>query len=636
MKSSITELGDIREALAKFVEGFKPNATYKKAPEVKEYLDLTIVKAVNHALASGQPYYLLGSAGIGKTSFVKWYVEEVLGYELVYIPAAQVSIENLMVPFPKDVRVDIRAAHDTDPVEGFRKVLDMLFFSKFTSDKKKVILIDEIGRADSSMGNTLMELLQEGSLAGKPIPNLIGVLAADNPAGSTYGKMSQLDFAQADRFASVNLASKDTPWRRHMAEEFPDLDLTRVFSTYDTLPVELREIINPRVLTFVIRAGLAGFPLIDALPVVNGNRVLLVRRDGKDVTRDTLDKIASALGTTNRERVPDRVKKAIAYAVSTKQNIRLIGPPGIGKTGFVKGHLAALGVKHHYDSAALLSPEDLSVPFPAGDGKSLELMPMEKFVSDEPWVWIVDELSRGSRRTQNALMEPIQERTLGGEKTGLMCTIALDNPREHGGMKLEVGKNDLAQASRFALSIEIGPEDIPSLGFLISTYGEDVATPFTEWWQDDLDDVGRALCTPRCLERMIGVWEAGNPLGWSLPVVNGEYVKVPLVELQARLDKRPMARLRQIVANIEDYLEKLEAGEEENPMVHSTVFMAFYKAEISQLEKDRESCITLYEALSKQHRINLVRQGGDRQKFWTAILLEGKKRKDARAKTKKA
>ena len=241
----------------------------------------------------------------GKTSFIRWFVTKVLGYEMVYIPAAQISIENLMVPFPAD-----------DPEFG-RKVLETMFFNQFTSDKKKVVFIDEIGRADASLGNTLMELLQEGTLGGKAVPGLVTVLAADNPGGAAYGKMSGLDFSQADRFAAVSLSSKDTPWRRHLAEEFPETDLTRTFSVYDTLPAEVRETLNPRVLSFLIKALQNGFPALMALPMVNGKRVMLTTRGETSAsaiekyTNTTLDKIASALGTVNRTSVPDLVKKAI-------------------------------------------------------------------------------------------------------------------------------------------------------------------------------------------------------------------------------------------------------------------------------------------------------------------------------------
>ena len=600
-------LGNVKEALEAYLEGYKPNATFKNAPDAKEYANLPIVKAFVHAVASGQRYYCVGEAGIGKTSFIK-EIGKVLGYDVICINAANLGVENLMVPFP------------TTTEEGTR-VLSSLFFDKFSKPGPKVIFIDELGRADAGLANTLMELLQEGTLAGTPIEGLVTVIAADNPQGTAYGRMAGLDFSQADRFATVKLDAKGTPWRRAVAASFPEVNLTKVFSAYDTIDADVRRVLNPRVLEFVIAALLEGFPGHWALPVVNGVRVQLVDRSGTERTKEVLDKIAGALGTSNRETVADGVDRAVEYAVRTGRNVYIQGRPGIGKTARIKAKLKEMGVDFEYDSAAVLQPEDLTVPFPSADGSSLDLVPMAKFGKDTPWVWILDEIARGSRRTQNAIMEPVQERTLGGNHTNLVCTIALNNPREVAGMKLDVGKNDLAQASRFALSLEIDAKDIPSARFLREKYSEEIATPFIEWWEDDLDDVGRVLCTPRCLERMIGLHEAGNDLQWALPYVNGDYVKVPLVELHARLDKRPLARLRQIVAQADLYESELAKGKDEAPMEHATVFMAFYKADVTQLEEVRDVCVRLYKLLDRQHRIDLIRQGGERQRFWNGVLM---------------
>jgi MoxR-like ATPase len=607
-------LSSTKERLGEVLKGFEANATYKEAPDAKEYMAFPIAKALLHAVASGQRYYLVGEAGIGKTSFAKWFCE-VLGIRIAYLNAANVSIENLQVPFPVD-----------DPVSGL-KVLDPLFYSEFVAPGPKIIFIDEIGRADQSLGNSLMEILQEGTLAGKEIPDLITVIAADNPQGSDYGRMAGLDFSQADRFAALELTSKDSPWRRHLAIKFPDVDLAKVYSVYDTFDADVRRVLNPRVLEFLIPALLEGFPGEWVLPVVNGVRARLVNKAGVDVTKASLDKIASALGTVNRETIPDKLDRAVDYAIRTGRNLYIQGRPGIGKTSRIKAVLKAKGIKYHYDSAAVLQPEDMSVPFPSGDGKSIDLMPMRKFVEPDPWVWIIDEIARGSRRTQSALMEPIQERTIAGRPLNLVCTIALNNPREVAGFKLDVGKNDLAQASRFALSIEVDADDIPSPAYLRDLYGEEVATPFIEWWEDDLDDVGRVLCTPRCLERMISMHEAELPLQWALPYVNGSYVKVPLVELQARLDKRPMARLKAIVAKVDEYESLLAAGKDESPMEHAAVFMAFYKADLKQLEAAKDVCVRLYRVLDRQHKIDLIRQGGDRQRFWNQVLTEADKAK---------
>lgn len=602
----------VRNAMEGYVADFKKNATYKTAPDASEYMNLPIVRAFVQSL-TGQRFYFVGPAGIGKTSFLK-AVGEALGYDVIVINAANLSVENLQVPFP------------VWSEEMKMQVLKPLIFSRFTTDKKKIIFIDEIGRADDGLANTLMELLQEGTLCGLPIPNLVTVVAADNPQGTAYGRMAGLDFSQADRFCAVELDATSTPWRRALAEQFKDTDLSKVFSTYDTLDKDVREVLNPRVLAFTIDALLEGLPGHWTLPIVSGRRRMLVTKGGEDITSVVLDKIAKALNTQNRETIPHSVERAIEYMLRKKQNVFFEGRPGIGKTSYIKALLTKLGARYHYDSAAVLSPEDLNVPFPSPNGVTLDLALAAKFADPLPWVWIVDEIARGSRRTQNAIMEPIQERTVGGKQTNIIATVALNNPREVAGFKLDVGKNDLAQASRFALSIQIDAEDIPFSVYLKGRYGEDIATPFIEWWEDDLDEVGRVLCTPRGLERMITTHELGNDLQWSLPFVGGERVKVPLVDLHARLEKRPLARLKAIVANVDQYEAYLSLGKDEYAMEHATVFMAFNKADAASLEKVRDVCVTLYRVLDRQHRIDLMRNPlNGLQSFWNKILMESAK-----------
>ena len=79
-----------------------------------------------------------------------------------------------------------------------------------------------------------------------------------------------------------------------------------------------------------------------------------------------------------------------------------------------------------------------------------------------------------------------------------------------------------------------------------------------------------------------------------------------------------------MVANADEYANLLAKGKDEEAMAHATVFMAFYKADVSQLEEVRNICVRLYKVLDRQHRIDLIRQGGDRQKFWNSVLTESK------------
>jgi MoxR-like ATPase len=594
-------------------EAYKANATYPKPLSVRDYMGLDIIKAVTFSIESGQPIWLKGPPGIGKTATVNDVCSK-HGLRLVVISAAQITVENLIVPFPAD-----------DPEYG-HKVLEFLYYEEFANPTPFVVLIDDLGRGHPSVGNSLMELLQEKSLAGKFLPHLVTVIATDNEASSQVGKLATMDFAQADRVATIVLTGAGVPWRRWMASHFADTDLKGVFKVYDRQDSAVRAILSPRVLQFAITAAKEGFPLKLALPFVNGERVGLVTTSGSDVTDKVLSEIADALGLPNRDNVPGLVAKVIEFAVRTGHNVLIQGAPGIGKTAFTKAELARLEVGYNYVSAPVLQPEDLNTPFPSEDGTKLELMPNKMFVRSDRWVLVVDEVWRASRRTASALMPILQEKSQGGRPIpGLIGTIALNNPREVHGFKLDVGRSDLAAASRFTLSVEITAADIPSSTYLFDLYGEETATPFVEWWQDDLDDIGRVLCTPRCLERMIKLYlhpSGSLPLQWALPHLNGEYAGVPLIELQTRLDKQPVARLRQIVSNVDDYESQLAEGPLVHPDLHAAVYIAFAKAELSQLKKAEAECLRLLTVLDNQHRISLIRQGSstERQHFWIDLL----------------
>lgn len=607
------DLGTLMKKLRdSFSESFATNATFSQAPTAAEFDKLNIVKAVVFAIATGQRFLLIGDAGIGKTSFVKWVCRQ-LGVEMVYIPAANISIENLMVPFPTD-----------DPDFG-GKVLEPKFYRQLMTPNPKLIVIDEIGRAERDMGNTCMEITQEGSLFGQKIPNLVSVVAMDNHAGMQYGRLNSLDFAQADRLATVVMDHNGTPWARALASQYSNVNLSQVFSTYARLPIEIRRTLSPRVLEHLIYALINGFPGICALPIIMGERVSLVTDSGADRTEEVLNSMAAALGVANRDRVPEIMDRALDAVLRDGINVFFEGVPGTGKTSKIKAYLAKHNTDVVYYSVPALSPEDLHVPFPAADGSVLEIMPQAKLVSTPAnggkKVIVLDEVCRGVRRTQNALMEVIQERTVGGQVIpGLAGNIGINNPKAVAGFKLDVGKSDMAQATRWTLSIQLNNVETGWSGYLYETYGDEI-TPFIEWWQDDLDDLGRVLITPRTIERLYGLYKGGLPLEWGKAYVGGEYVAVALVDLQNRLDSQPLARLRQIAAKVDEYEERLSEGEG-NEADHLAVFMAFSKAELRQLQENRDVCVRLMRVLAQQHRINLIRPGGERQKFWHEVLLE--------------
>lgn len=633
LEAALARQAQLTEKLeAALKKAHKPNATFDKAPNVSTLMKLDMVRATIWSIASGQRFLFKGDSGIGKTSFLKWILG-LLGIRMVYLPAANITIENLMIAMPKFSE------------KVGRKVLTYWFLWKLRGDDEKVIVIDETGRADKTLGNILMELIQEGTLAGRPIPGLLTVIAADNLANGTYGKINSLDLAQASRFATIEVDSTSTPWQQALASRFPDVDLKDVFVAYSRLDADQRIVFSPAVLENVLHATFAGLPPVTGLTMISSDYIPITNKAGRDTTEEVLAAICAAVGQPVRELRPGTVISAIQWAFRegiarhdaqngrTFSTLYIEGAPGTGKTAHIKQVAESDEVRKLaggrdvqviYLSASATTPEDLNYPFPGEEGSdALEMILHEQYETDALKVVVVDEVFRANRRTANSLMEFTGDGSIGGvDIKGLFCIIALNNPKEVAGYKLDVGRPDPAQARRFEVSLIAQPGTLPVTEYLLATYGEELATPFIEWWQDDIGDLERLLVPPRSLEMMIGMYAAGLDLAWAKPHVGDEYVAVSLADLQARLDSRPQARLRAIAAKVDEY-EQLLADGENNPEAQTAVFIAFSKAELSQLEEHRDVVVRLLSVLESQHRFNLIQPlTGPKKAFWAEAMRD--------------
>lgn len=633
LEGSLAAQAEILEKLGEVLKesSFGNNATFKKAPTPDVMLQYTMTKALIWAIASGQRFLFKGDSGIGKTKFIMWFCR-MLGIDALVLPLATISLENIMVPTP---------VVDADG----NRAIDHVFYERMMSDTPKIIFLDEVGRpSDRSLGNTIMELLQEGTIAGKAIPGLIGVVAADNLANGLYGKIQTLDLAQASRFVTIEVDTTSTPWQHALASKFADVDLSKVFSAYAKLDRQQRIGMSPAILESVITMVVNGLPGIYGVPKVAGVRQTVVNAAGRDTTDEVLEPIAAALGMPLRHPDESTALKALEFAI--REGLRLQpngefttfygeGAPGIGKTALVKQILADLSVELGaamtvsmtstpaseseeaeiadklavYLSAPAMQPEDLVIPF-AKPGGALEVLLMKYLSNDRPKVIVIDEVFRASRRTANSLMELTGEGSMGGRKIpGLVCIIGLNNPREVAGYKLDVGRADPAQARRFKISADLSAESMPAIAWLRSTYGDEQAGPFLDWWQEDVGALERLLVPPRVLEMMIRNYAAGLDISWALPYIGDEYVPVSLADLRTRLDKRPQARLRAIAANVERFEAEMTVDETSSE-AQTTVYTAFSKAELSLLKEHRDAVVRLLAVLERQYRILLLQSPG--------------------------
>ncbi|QHY96972.1 hypothetical protein SSPS47_17860 [Streptomyces sp. S4.7] len=230
------------------------------------------------------------------------------------------------------------------------------------------------------------------------------------------------------------------------------------------------------------------------------------------------------------------------------------------------------------------------------------------------------------------LMEITQEWTLAGRPVeGLRAQIALQNPPYHLGRKLRVSRNNVARASRFTVSYEVRPEDIPANEWLIAAYG-DVAETVLEWWKNDIDDEARDWITKRTLERLIKLHLAGQPLMLGLiHLGEGEFTPVPLTGLEARLagiGQEVALGFRELVRDVDLWEKRLAVASEvssEGTNDTDVVHRVLANAELSQLKRHGEVVARLLRHMPPKLRAtHLVGQTPARQSYWVGVLARMK------------
>ncbi|MDH6109434.1 hypothetical protein P3T36_000205 [Kitasatospora sp. MAP12-15] len=599
---------------------WRATATYPAPPEgwtgasrLESFIDAMI--------DLGQTGQIFGEHGIGKTAtFHSHLARAHADTALVVVPAANLTPDDLLANAP--VRDEATGA----------LVLRQLVMSQLKPGRPFVLLIDDSLQAGDTIQSQLMQIACNWTLGEYDLRALgcVGVFLADNESlAETSARRS--DLAILDRMVTIRITANDTAWRIALAARHPDWDLRPVFALWASLTPAVRELLSPRTLEHVLANAREGFPLIWGLPLVNGERLRLAEPDptgrpGPDRTHEILDRVAAALGVPNPSRIADPVRRVLRAALANRWAVLLQGPPGCGKTELVRQLTReSLGREPLYFSLPVTNVEDLCAPIPTSDG-ALENLLAVNFTGPEPKAIIWDEYNRPKDKAAFAkLMEITQEWSIAGHRIeGLRAQIALQNPPYHLGRKLQVARNNIAQATRFTASLDVDPADIPANEWLIARYGP-VAETVLDWWKNDLDEEGRGWMSKRTLERLIKLHQRELPLQMGTVYLgDGEYAPVSLTALTDRLANRPATGLREIAADAAGWEARLRRAAElssEGGNDTDLVHQAISNAELSQLRKHRKAVIRMVRLLPPKLRSTyLVGATPEQQRFWIDLF----------------
>ncbi|OIV36611.1 AAA family ATPase [Mangrovactinospora gilvigrisea] len=573
---------------------------------------------------------VFGEHGIGKTStFVSHIADAYEDTALVYVPAANLTPDDLLINAP------VRDPHSDE------LVLRQLIMDQLRPGRRFVLLIDDSLQAGDTIQSQLMQVACNWTLGEHDLRELgcIGVFLSDNEAlAETSARRS--DPAVLDRMATLRVTASDTAWRVKLAAKNPRLDLKPYYRVWASQTPEVRRLLSPRTLEHLLECAREGLPLLWGLPLLNGERLALRDAPGKDKdgrdggkagadrTHEILGRLAAALseggvaGANADVPVPDPVRRVVRAALRNRWAVLVQGPPGCGKTEIVKQLVREeLNADPLYFSLPVTNVEDLCAPLPTEAG-TLDNLMAAPFAAAGPKAIVWDEYNRPKDKAAFArLMEITQEWSLAGKPIReLRAQIALQNPPYHLGRKMLVARNNIAQASRFTVSLDITPEDIPANEWLISTYGS-VAETFLEWWKNDIDDEGRGWITKRTLERMIKLHGRGVPMELGkMYLGDGEYAPVPLGDLESRLASRPVTGLSELAADPQGWAERLRvAGAEsaEGNDATDTVHRVLANAEVSQLRRHVDVVALMLLHLPPRLKATyMIGAAEEAQRFW--------------------
>lgn len=205
-------------------------------------------RVLRAALRNRWTVLLQGPPGCGKTELVRSTIRASLGHDPLYFSLPVTNVEDLCAPLPTS--------------DG---TLENLMARPFTGSDPKAIVWDEYNRPrDKATFAKLMEITQEWSLAGRPIPGLRAQVAIQNPPYHLGRKLlvSRNNIAQATRFtASLEVTPEDIPANEWLIQKYGGVAETVLEWWKHDIDDDGRAWITKRTVERLVRLHERGLPL---------------------------------------------------------------------------------------------------------------------------------------------------------------------------------------------------------------------------------------------------------------------------------------------------------------------------------------------------------------------------------------
>lgn len=583
------------------------------------------------AVAAGDSVSFTGPPGVGKSATAVAAAQDA-GLQPIWLFLPAMTPDRLVLLSPTlgpDGRISVVRLGDRD---------------LFEPGPPKMVIIEERNRAACAATGPLLELVLDGSVFGRRIPDLATVVLNDNALGP------RTELVESTRRSNVTVGVDDTPWREALAATYRTRDLTALFEWYGAQSPDLHAALSPRGLDRAVWAADRHLPLAWTLPLSDNGPRQRLSVDGDDRTDAILTDLHRLLAADTDAAAHDPMAAAVAAAISDPARVPVLiqGPPSSGKSR----RLAQLAADHGCELLPVNVSHlegGLAYAVPAPDMRYLDRVPFEALTSgpEKPTVLAFEDVSWAGKEAQESLLEILQEGTVAGQplSSHITAVVLLDNPAESGGVRNGLTRRDPALNDRPRLSVTVDAAANGVDRWLITHYrsaGDTegrVAETVVGWAAEVLAEHPEHEVTlgGRTLQRLIDRWlffrhgagaaarlGAGEVLLPAFPSDRGHTLAagLPVNRLVDALQGATRLSWPAILGSLEEVVERLLDGDDH---LSREVFLQLKETPLATLETSPDVVARLCQSLRwQQYRVSLYEGGEpDRNAFMVQAMTAG-------------